>query len=151
MTTDTWQMSLLILLSLAVALDMACHRGLIPRLENLAWGDGIALEQFYFTFFLIKSREWWWAAIPSAWGRSAVNSLRDRSCCFSCSTFISSLWKFVWQFGKIITLGTLSAFRLTQKPWSLGLTSTDSSYVLGKNQLAESLPRKYGKAGGWQT
>lgn len=100
-----------------------------------------------FHSFLIKSREWWWAAIPSAWGRSAVNSLRNHSCCFSCSTFIWSLWKFVRQFGKIIILGALSAFQLTQKPWSLGLTSTDRSHVLGKSQLAESLPRKYGKDG----
>lgn len=54
------------------------------------------------------------------------------------------------QFGKIIILGTLSAFQLTQKPWSLGLTRTDRSHVLGKSQLAESLPRKYGKDGDQQ-
>lgn len=150
MTTDMWQMSQLILLSFVVVLDTDHHRVLIPRLENLAQGDGIALEQFPFTLSWSSPESGDGQLFLSAWGCSAVNSLRDHSCFFSCSTFIWSLWKFVRQFGKIIILGTLSGFQLTQKPWLLGLTSTDRKNVLAKSQLAESLPQKYGKDGDQQ-
>lgn len=44
------------------------------------------------------------------------------------------------QFGKIVILGTLSAFQLTQKPWSLGLTSTDRNHVLGKTSWLKVYP-----------
>lgn len=74
MTTDTWQMSQLILLSFVVVLDTDHHRVLIPRLENLAQGDGIALEQLPFTLF--------WSCPESGDGQLFL-CLRVLSCEFS--------------------------------------------------------------------
>lgn len=74
MTRDTWQMSQLILLSFVVVLDTDHHRVLILRLESLAQGDGIALEQFPFTLL--------WSYPRSGDGQLCL-CLRVLSCEFS--------------------------------------------------------------------
>lgn len=143
-------MSQLILLSFVVVLDTDHHRVLIPRLKNLAQGDGIALVQSPFTLF--------WSCPKSSDGQLFL-CLRVLSCEFSKgSTHVVSAVLHLYEvsanlwdnLGKLLYLVVCLVSSWLRIPWSLGLTSTDRNNVLAKSQLAGSLPQKYGKKGDWQ-